>query len=82
MPVARPPAAEAEDSCAAISRAIDALPLEKRIVLQLFALEEVSALEIAEALGIPEGTVWSRVHAARKELAEKLAPPGRPQQPG
>jgi RNA polymerase sigma-70 factor (ECF subfamily) len=28
--------------------------------------------EIAEILGIPEGTVWSRLHQARKALAAAL----------
>ena len=42
------------------------------IVLSLFAVEELSHREIADILGIPEGTVWSRLAAARRELSKAL----------
>ena len=48
------------------------LPAEQRAVLALFAVEELKHREIAEVLGIPEGTVWSRLHLARKRLAAEL----------
>lgn len=48
------------------------LPAELRAVLSLFALEGMKHREIAEVLGIPEGTVWSRLHRARKRLQEEL----------
>lgn len=48
------------------------LPAQHRVVLALFALEGLSHRDIADTLGIPEGTVWSRLHTARKTLAEKL----------
>lgn len=41
-------------------------------MLSLFALEGLSHREIAEVLGVPEGTVWSRLQAARKRLAAAL----------
>ncbi|GMV83523.1 MAG: RNA polymerase sigma factor [Planctomycetota bacterium] len=42
---------------------------------EVFVLKEVEGLghaEIAERLGVPEGTVWSRLSYARKKLQEKL----------
>jgi len=43
-----------------------------RTVLALFSLDGLSHREIAETLGIPEGTVWSRLHLARKKLTAEL----------
>jgi RNA polymerase sigma-70 factor (ECF subfamily) len=44
----------------------------KRDVFVLAELEELSCAEIAEIVGAKEATVWSRLHYARRELAEKL----------
>jgi predicted DNA-binding protein (UPF0251 family) len=41
-------------------------------VLSLFAVDGLSHREIGEILGVPEGTIWSRLHAARKRLAAEL----------
>lgn len=48
------------------------LPAEQRTVLALFGIEGLTHGEIAEILGVPEGTVWSRLHRARRRLAELL----------
>jgi RNA polymerase sigma-70 factor (ECF subfamily) len=42
------------------------LPEEQRTVLVLFELEELSGVDIAQALGVPEGTVRSRLRLARQ----------------
>ncbi|MBX7116852.1 MAG: sigma-70 family RNA polymerase sigma factor [Myxococcaceae bacterium] len=55
-----------------LSLAISKLSAEQRAVLALFAVEGLSQKDIAEILVIPEGTVWSRLHAARKRLQELL----------
>jgi RNA polymerase sigma-70 factor (ECF subfamily) len=55
---------EARRAVAALAR----LPAGPRAVLSLFAVEGLSHREIADILGIPEGTVWSRLHAARRKL--------------
>jgi RNA polymerase sigma-70 factor (ECF subfamily) len=49
--------------------AFDALNADQRTILSMFAVEGLRHGEIAEVLGIPEGTVWSRLHAARRALA-------------
>jgi RNA polymerase sigma-70 factor, ECF subfamily len=47
---------------------IDRLPEKLRTVLLLSAVEELSAADIGVLLDIPEGTVRSRLHLARKQL--------------
>lgn len=56
----------------AVGRAIDALPEKLRIVTVLAAIEEHDVREVARLLELPEGTVKSRLHLARKALAESL----------
>jgi len=55
-----------------IAAAMNRLPAEHRVVLSLFAVDELGHAQIAEILGVPEGTVWSRLHTARKRLAAEL----------
>ena len=57
---------------AALRRAIDELPDERRIVVVLRDLEGLSYEEIAAALELPLNTVRSRLHRARMDLKEKL----------
>jgi len=52
------------------------LPIVEREVLTLFYLEELSLADIASALGIPEGTVKSRLFRARTLLRQQLLPEG------
>lgn len=63
--------AVAADAEAAIHRLIDALPEELRQPLALSA--EMNSREIAETMGIPEGTVRTRLMRGRQLLHEKLA---------
>ena len=51
---------------------IEALPERLRSVLQLSIVEEMDAAEVGAVLGIPAGTVRSRLHAARKLLLEVM----------
>lgn len=51
---------------------LDAMPMELRMVFNLCDIEQLSAREAAEILGIPHGTATSRLRRAR-ELFEKLA---------
>ena len=51
---------------------IDALPEELRVPLALSAFEELRSPEIGTILGIPEGTVRTRLQRARQILRQKL----------
>ena len=66
------PAGEAELTVQ-MERALDALPEAQREALHLVFYENLSVKETAELLGIPEGTVKSRMYHARKNLAKELA---------
>ncbi len=71
-----PPAAlrgleQAEDD-AALARAVAGLPWKKRAVLVLHEVEGWPGDLIAERMGIPVATVWTRLHHARKALATAL----------
>jgi RNA polymerase sigma-70 factor (ECF subfamily) len=54
----------------AVGQAIMTLPDEQREVVLLVCVEDLSYKETAEILGIPIGTVMSRLARARKSLAE------------
>jgi len=54
--------------------ALDDLPAESRAVLLLWAVEGLSYKEIAATLGVPIGTVMSRLHRVRQRLADELRP--------
>lgn len=59
-----------------LGTAIDALPEDARRTIQLREIDGLSYKEIAEALGIPKGTVMSRLHYARQRLQELLRAAG------
>jgi RNA polymerase sigma-70 factor (ECF subfamily) len=56
-----------------ITSAIQALPVDFRMIIILCDLEEFSYEEMAKILNIPIGTVRSRLHRARTMLKETLA---------
>jgi RNA polymerase sigma-70 factor (ECF subfamily) len=62
----------AREEARRVHAALGELSAEHRSVLALFALEGLDHAAIAEILGVPEGTVWSRLHAARARLRELL----------
>lgn len=51
---------------------MDALPEKLRIVMVMAGIEGFDMREMAALLGLPQGTVKSRLRLARKRLAEKL----------
>jgi RNA polymerase sigma-70 factor, ECF subfamily len=57
---------------ARLDRAMDELSPKLRLVLVLSAIEGHTGDEVAAMLGLPAGTVKSRLFFARKQLAEKL----------
>lgn len=61
-----------------LQRCLLRLPAEQRAVLLLAALEDFSYQDIAKVLGIPAGTVMSRLSRARVRLAELMEGGGQP----
>jgi RNA polymerase sigma-70 factor (ECF subfamily) len=69
-------ALDAAQSLERIQRAIDTLSLEQGAVFILYEIEGESCESIATGLAIPIGTVYSRLHAARRgflRVYERLA---------
>jgi RNA polymerase sigma-70 factor (ECF subfamily) len=62
----------ASDRSADLWAAIDALPEKLRVVIVLAGIEGHDIREVATLLGIPEGTVKSRLFLARRRLKEAL----------
>jgi RNA polymerase sigma-70 factor (ECF subfamily) len=56
-----------------LSRVLDTLPPERRAVFVMFEIEGIPAVEIATMLGVPAGTVYSRLSVAREEFAAEAA---------
>jgi RNA polymerase sigma-70 factor (ECF subfamily) len=52
--------------------AVNGLPEKQKLVLLLFYMENLSTAQIAAILNIPQGTVLSRLHQARKRLQHEL----------
>jgi RNA polymerase sigma-70 factor (ECF subfamily) len=60
------------DESALLRKLIEALPEELRQPLVLSAIEEMTSREVAVAMGIPEGTVRTRVMRAKAELKRRF----------
>ena len=56
-----------------LARALDRLTPAKRVVLVMAEGEGLTCEQIAEALDIPTGTVWTRLYHARRELRAQLS---------
>ncbi|MEW6251625.1 MAG: sigma-70 family RNA polymerase sigma factor [Planctomycetota bacterium] len=67
-----PPKLDYEKLDAEVKAALDQLSPEFRAVVLLWASGEMSYQEIAEVLDVPIGTVMSRLHRARQQLAAAL----------
>jgi RNA polymerase sigma-70 factor (ECF subfamily) len=55
-----------------VAGALGALPEEFRVVCTLYFMEDLAYQEIADILGLPVGTVRSRLHRGRKMLQKRL----------
>jgi RNA polymerase sigma-70 factor (ECF subfamily) len=64
--------AEHQDLRAQLRQALEKLPVTLRTAVVLRDLQELSYQEIADRLGLPEGTVKSRINRGRIELAHQL----------
>jgi len=65
-------AAEHRDLRGMLRQALQALPVTLRTAVVLRDLQELSYQEIADHLGLPEGTVKSRINRGRIELAHQI----------
>jgi RNA polymerase sigma-70 factor, ECF subfamily len=63
------PSAEGEVFAQSVLRAFERLPAEQRSLLYCVSVEGLSYRELAEMLGVPIGTVMSRLSRAREALA-------------
>jgi RNA polymerase sigma-70 factor (ECF subfamily) len=61
-----------DDERSTLRRLIDGLPEELRQPLVLSSIEEMTSAEVAEVMGIPEGTVRTRVMRARAQLRRRF----------
>ena len=59
-------------------RALDSLSEEQRSVLLLVTVEDLSYAQVAQVLGIPIGTVMSRLSRARERLRQMTETEGPP----
>jgi RNA polymerase sigma factor (sigma-70 family) len=64
------------DDAEAVHHALDRLPLPHREALTLYFLEDLSLDEMASLLGIPLGTVKSRLHYAKLAIHKLLTEGG------
>jgi RNA polymerase sigma-70 factor (ECF subfamily) len=55
-----------------LERALAQLSEAKRLTVLMAEVEGLSCAEISVALDVPIGTVWTRLHAARRELRQAL----------
>jgi RNA polymerase sigma-70 factor (ECF subfamily) len=61
------------DDAEQVHHALDQLPLPQREALTLYFLEDLSLEEIARVLGVPVGTVKSRLHYAKQAIRKIIA---------
>lgn len=66
-------AARFEEAQRTLAVILDGMDLDRRVVFVMFEIEEMTLNEIAACLGIPSGTVSSRLYAARKAFEKALA---------
>jgi RNA polymerase sigma-70 factor (ECF subfamily) len=64
---------ERRDRVAILRAALDKLAPSLRAAIMLRDIQELSYQEIAQRLGVPEGTVKSRINRGRTELARQIA---------
>lgn len=56
----------------ALTRALDTLPVDQRVAFVLCEVEERSSRDAADIVGVPEGTVRTRLFHAKRKLREHL----------
>jgi RNA polymerase sigma-70 factor (ECF subfamily) len=51
-----------------VAEALANLPHDLRVAFVMCDLEDVSGVEVARVVGVPQGTLWRRLHFARKAV--------------
>jgi RNA polymerase sigma-70 factor (ECF subfamily) len=67
--------AEGRETLVRFGAALAELPDEQRVAFVMCELEDVPGKDAAAALGVPEGTLWRRLHDARRSLMRAMATP-------
>ena len=62
----------------AVHDALDRISSDHCEVLTLFFLEDLSVEEIGRVIGVPQGTVKSRIHYAKRSLRQLMEKGGEP----
>jgi len=70
-------ALEVAESLGRVQRALDTLDIEHRAAFILYEIEGESCQEIAAALEVPVGTIYSRLHTARRRFLDAHEGDGR-----
>ncbi len=65
-------AAQAQDALFILEQALGQVSEEQREAFMLFEFEELSVQEVADALGCPRGTAFSRILSARAAIEAQL----------
>lgn len=65
--------ADGRINLAAVRRAMSLLPADQRTVLMLVCVDGLSYKDAAEVLGVPVGTIMSRLSRARQDLHDRLS---------
>ena len=73
VPASHTEGADHEGAIRRLHAALETLPEDRRALLSMHYLEEMGVQEISLALGVPAGTVKSRLFHARKQLKQCLA---------
>jgi RNA polymerase sigma-70 factor (ECF subfamily) len=63
---------ERRQAVARVQRVLGRLPFKQREVVVLYELEGREGQEIADLIGVPVGTVWTRLHQARKDIGKLM----------
>jgi RNA polymerase sigma-70 factor (ECF subfamily) len=71
----RPPSPPVRDDGLELWDAVQRLPLRQRTAVALYYLSDLSQRDIADAMGVAEGTVAATLHEARRRLASALSQP-------
>ena len=59
---------ERSELLAEIRDALAGLPYDQQVAFILCDLEEIPGVDVARVVGVPQGTIWRRLHVARKAV--------------